>query len=148
LLYNSVEVQIANRLPKISPASAKKETRLKTGSKGDISTSLLSTSGVTVNKAAHDIWEDNFRESGLLDTEQVKDIIIEILNKGSIKAYKEEFDGTANLANLKQQLKEKINALTVPLGKKAKLVDLNQLNLFEQEEENWENEDNECDMPF
>ena len=50
--------------------------------------------------------------------------------KNGIKAYKQEFDGTANLANLKQQLKEKINAQTTTPAVKLKLSGTAQLDLF------------------
>jgi hypothetical protein len=105
LKTNSVELIVLNNLPKLLPESAKKESGVKTGNSKDIPTSMLSKNGVTVDEAAHDIWQDNFGIDSSIDTEVIKDIIIDILQTGPVR-FRSEVDGNEELNSLKSQLKE------------------------------------------
>lgn len=78
---NTTEKIIFDNLPLITPASAKKETGLKTGAKVDINPVWLSVKGVSVPQAAHNIWNKYFSESNITD-QDVKNIIITILTLG------------------------------------------------------------------
>lgn len=117
----TIESIVANSLPKITPASAKKETGLKTGNTKDIATSLLSTKGVTIDKAAHDIWENNQQ----FDIQEIKDIIIDILNSKSLKEYKDNINKTSKLKDLVNQLKYKKQQLNNPENKPPGLPGIN-----------------------
>jgi hypothetical protein len=137
---SQMEFVIAKNLPKILPESAKKETGTKTGNTGDISTSMLSKNGVTVDQAAHDIWQDHFSESNI-DTETIKDVIIDVLLSGSVKNYLSAFDGSEALKELKAELKVKQSELNqvkkekVVKKKAVKKADIVQPDLFSQPEE-------------
>jgi len=106
LQESTVEMIVANNLPKILPESAKDETGANTGNTHDISTSLLSKNGLTVKDAAHDIWEDYFFDTPT-DTQTVRNIIIDILSSGSIKNYKSQIDNSSEIEELKKTLKQK-----------------------------------------
>lgn len=100
---STLESVVINSLPKINPESAKKETGLKTGNTKDIPTSFLSKNGVTVDQAAHDIWENNPN----FDIQEIRDVIIDILNSKSLKAYKDSLNKVNELQDLKEKLKTK-----------------------------------------
>jgi hypothetical protein len=145
----NVETIVLNNLPKITPVSAKKETGAKVGTKLDISPSLLNVNGVTVDQAAHNIWENNQN----LDIQEVRDIIIDILSSGSKSNYASQIGTSSELIQLKEQLRDSKNKLSsLEKGKpKVKIVTPipGQLNLFEKEEDSWKDEDNDdtC-VPF
>jgi hypothetical protein len=142
---SSPEVIVANNIPKITPESARKETGGKTGNGKDIPTSMLSARGVTVDQAAHDIWENEFGLEGSLDTSEIKEIIIEVLKSGSVRNFKNKYNGVTELKELRSSLKEKNKQL-----KDALKGNPNQIDMFE--EANWQEEEdedeNECDVPF
>ena len=83
-LQSNPDIIIAQNIPKITPASAKKETGGKTGSGSDINPSFLSKTGMSIDAAAHYIMEDYFHEkSGFTQDESyIKDVIIEVLTTG------------------------------------------------------------------
>jgi predicted NAD-dependent protein-ADP-ribosyltransferase YbiA (DUF1768 family) len=84
---NSVPVIIAENLPKITPESARKETGAVTGMRKDISINLLSNTGLTVDEAAHKIWEGEFTEfaeSIRPETDEIRNYIIDILLQGKV----------------------------------------------------------------
>jgi prefoldin subunit 5 len=148
------ETIVLNNLPKITPVSAAKETGAKVGTKLDISPSLLSGNGVTVEQAAHNIWEDNFRDTGI-ETEDVRNIIIDILSSGSKANYAAELTTSNEVSDLKQQLRDLKDELSsIEKGKpKVKTVKPipGQLDLFAQEEDDnsWKDEDNnDSCVPF
>ena len=143
-----VEMIVLNNLPKISPESAKKETGAKTGNTKDISTSMLSKTGVTVEQAAHDIWESNFGIDSDIDTQDVRDIIIDILSSGSKVNYASQFDSSDEIKRLTQELNEKKTQLEPKAKVKTSKPLPGQLDLF-QEEESWKEEDNnDTCVPF
>jgi hypothetical protein len=112
------ELKVLRYMPKISPESAKAETGAKTGTKSDIHVSMLSKTGVTVQQAAHDIWQSEFSSvDSRLDESDIRDIIIDILTSGSKKAYESQFKESSELKRLKKELKEledKYNKLANP----------------------------------
>jgi hypothetical protein len=113
------ELKVLRYMPKITPASAKAETGVKTGTKSDISISMLSKKGVTVQQAAHNVMEQ-FQSEGdyNLNEEEIRDIIIDILVSGSKSAYEAQFKGSPKeLKQLKaelKQLEDKYNRLANP----------------------------------
>jgi hypothetical protein len=125
---------IANNLPRILPESAQKESGANTGNKSDISTSLLSKSGVTVDQAANDIWESEFGIDSNVDTQDVRNIIIDILTSGSVSNYKKSFNESLGIKGLKQDLIEKEEELKLE-REKAKVttaeLKASQLSLFD-----------------
>ena len=152
----NTETIVLNNLPRITPISAKKETGLKTGNKKDISPSLLSGNGVTVDKAAHDIWERNFGIDSSIDTQDIRNIIIDILYSGSKANYASELGAFSNLTKLKEELRDlKYDLSELQKGKpKVKTVKTvkpipGQLDLFAEEDNSWKEEDNDdsC-VPF
>jgi hypothetical protein len=126
-LENDNHILIAKELPKITPASAKKETGTKVGTVKDINPNLLSTKGVTVEQAAHNIWENNFSGEGLfapMSVEEIRDVIIEILQTGK-NNYIDEISGQREINELKIQLSNlKVSAPT----------NYNELNEFTEQE--------------
>jgi hypothetical protein len=112
------ELKVLRYIPKILPESAKAETGAKTGTKSDIHVSMLSKTGVTVQQAAHDIWQSEFSSvDSRLDESDIRDIIIDILTSGSKKAYESQFKESSELKRLKKELKEledKYNKLANP----------------------------------
>jgi hypothetical protein len=152
----NTETIVLNNLPRITPISAKKETGLKTGNKKDISPSLLSGNGVTVDKAAHDIWERNFGIDSSIDTQDIRNIIIDILYSGSKANYASELGAFSNLTKLKEELRDlKYDLSELQKGKpKVKTVKTvkpipGQLDLFTEEDESWKDEDNnDSCVPF
>jgi len=143
---------VLNNLPKITPISAKKETGMKTGTKFDISPSLLSGNGKSVEQAAHDIWEDNFRDTGI-DTQDVRTIIIDILSSGSKANYESQLATSGKMARLKEELRDlKADLSELQKGKpkvKTPKPIPGQLDLFAEEDNSWKEEDNDdsC-VPF
>lgn len=106
---NIPQILIVDAMPKITPASAKRETRLKLGTKKDINISLLdSRLGVSVARAAEDIVEYYGPEGeGTLPPEwgeqEVRNEIIDILQIGKRK-YREKY--LDNLAEINEEIKE------------------------------------------
>ncbi len=143
-----IEMIVLNDLPKISPESAKKETGAKTGNAKDISTSMLSKNGVTVEQAAHNIWENNFGIDSDITTQDVRDIIIDILSSGSKTNYASQFDNSDEIKRLTQELNDKKTQLEPKVKIKTSKPLPGQLDLF-QEEESWKEEDNnDTCVPF
>ena len=104
------ELIVSRLMPKITPASAKKETGVKIGAKKEINPNLLNKKGKTVTQAAHEIWiamkEENMFE-GKMDESDVRQIIIDILTTGNIKDYQEQFKvGGPELTQLKKELRK------------------------------------------
>lgn len=124
-LEYATEMIVANNLGKLLPESVKKETGLKTGNTKDIPTSMLSKNGVTVDQAAHNIWQGEFGIDSDIKTEEIKDIIIDILNKGGIAKYKDELlqldlykSMTRELREKESELKKLVKPVTKPKPKK------------------------------
>jgi hypothetical protein len=144
---SNVETIVLNDLPKITPESARKETGVRTGNKQDISTSLLSKDGISVDAAADLIWNRYFTDTET-NTQDVRNIIIDILSSGSKANYSSQIGVSNELADLKQQLKELQSELPKEKSKKDKTIP-GQLNLFEQEDDSWKDEDNnDSCVPF
>lgn len=146
----NTETIVLDNLPKITPASAKKETGAKVGTKLDISPSLLSGNGVTVDQAAHNIWENSFGIDSNVTTEDIRDIIIDILSSGSKGNYASQIGTSSEIAQLKDKLRELKDQLPTEKVIKIKTTKpiKGQLDLFE-EEDSWKEEDNDdtC-VPF
>ena len=129
------EMIVANNFNKISPESAKRETSLNTGNKSDISTSLLSSRGVSVEKAAENIWDDNFADNPVVDVQDVRNIIIDILSSGSIKNYKESILENSTIKELKEQynaVQEKIKADKEARKETKEKLKASQMSLFDK----------------
>ena len=153
LTENNLETIVLNNLPKITPVSAAKETGGKVGSKLDINPSLLSGNGKTVDQAAHDIWESNFGIDSTTTTEDIRDIIIDILSSGSKANYQSQLATSGEMARLKEELRDlKADLSELQKGKpkiKTRKPIPGQLDLFTEEDEPWEDKDNDdtC-VPF
>ena len=81
----NINLIVAMALPKITAASARKETGTKIGIGKDINPSLLSNTGVSVQKAAEQVYEGEFFEEAgrpLTDIQEIRNIIIDILQVG------------------------------------------------------------------
>ena len=129
------EMIVANNFNKISPESARRETGANTGNKADISTSLLSNNGVSVEKAAENIWDDNFAENPIIDVQDVRNIIIDILSSGSVKNYKESILESSTIKDLKEQynaVQEKIKAGKETLKETKEKLKASQMSLFDK----------------
>jgi hypothetical protein len=147
LEVSNVETIVLNDLPKITPESARKETGVRTGNKQDISTSLLSKDGISVEAAADLIWNRHFVDTET-NTQDVRNIIIDILSSGSKTNYASQIGVNNELADLKQQLKDLQSELPKQKSKKDKTIP-GQLDLFEQEDDSWKEEDNnDSCVPF
>jgi hypothetical protein len=146
---SNLETIVLNNLPKITPESARKETGVGTGNKKDISTSMLSKNGMTVEQAAHAIWEDHFGIDSEIDTQDIRNVIIDILSAGSKANYSSQIGVASNVANLKDRLRDLQSQLpTKEKDKKDKTIP-GQLNLFEEEDDSWKEEDNnDSCVPF
>ena len=103
---SNLETIVLNNLPLITPDSARKETGMKTGNKADIKYTLLSGSGVTVDRAAHNIWQNNFGIDSNVTTQDIRDIIIDILSSGSKANYAAEINTSSEVRQLKQDLRD------------------------------------------
>jgi hypothetical protein len=152
LAESNLETIILNNLPKITPVSAKKETGAKVGTKSDISPSLLSGKGVTVDQAAHNIWEDYFTDTGI-DSQDVRNIIIDILSSGSKANYQSQLATSGEMAKLKEELRDlKTDLSELQKGKpkvKTPKPIPGQLDLFAEEDNSWKDEDNnDSCVPF
>jgi hypothetical protein len=111
----SVPVIIAKNMPKITPESAKKETGGITGINRDISISLLSNDGMTVQQAAHYINEGEFYEEAgrpPTDGQEIRQYIIDILLKGKAK-FLEEHLNYERIERLKNEIAELKQGLSV-----------------------------------
>ena len=110
------ELKVLRYMPKITPESARAETGVKTGTKSDIHISLISKKGVSVDRAAEDVWTQikgdlagttNEDMDDFVSLDDVKNTIIDILVSGSKSAYEAQYKGTsAELRQLKRELKE------------------------------------------
>jgi hypothetical protein len=146
---SNLETIVLNNLPKITPESARKETGVGTGNKKDISTSMLSKSGMTVEQAAHAIWEDHFGIDSEIDTQDIRNVIIDILSAGSKANYSSQIGVASELASLKDRLKDLQSELPAKEKVKKDKTIPGQLDLFEQEDESWKEEDNnDSCVPF
>ena len=100
-------------MPKITPSSAMKETGVKAGVGKDINSALLSTTGVSVSQAAHQIMESEFYEEAgraPIDEQEIRDMIIDILQMGKqnyINEYNYQNDINSTLAQI-QEVEAKI----------------------------------------
>jgi hypothetical protein len=133
--------------------SARKETGMKTGDDKDIKYTLLSGSGISVDQAAHDIWDSNFGIDSNVTTEDVRNIIIDILSSGSKVNYKSQIGTSSEVTNLKEKLRNlKIDLSELQKGKpRVRTVKPipGQLDLFQEEDESWKDEDNnDSCVPF
>jgi hypothetical protein len=150
---SNIETIVLNNLPKITPVSARKETGMKTGDDKDIKYTLLSGSGISVDQAAHDIWDSNFGIDSNVTTEDVRNIIIDILSSGSKVNYKSQIGTSSEVTNLKEKLRNlKIDLSELQKGKpRVRTVKPipGQLDLFQEEDESWKDEDNnDSCVPF
>jgi hypothetical protein len=131
---NNLETIVLNNLPLITPDSARKETGMKTGTKADIKYTLLSGSGVTVDRAAHNIWQNNFGIDSNVTTQDIRDIIIDILSSGSKANYAAEINTSSEVRQLKQDLRDLQDELSsmkkAKRAEKATKPASKQLNLF------------------
>jgi hypothetical protein len=89
------QLVILENLPKITPASAKRETGAKTGTKSDINIGLLNKRGVTVEKAAEQIAERYGPDGENLltpefDEYRIRGEVIDILKMGK-RNYRDQF---------------------------------------------------------
>lgn len=123
----SFERVVLNNLPKITPESAMKETGTRAGIKQDINSNLLSKEGLTVDDAAHAIWENHFFDTNI-DTGDIRNVIIDILNAGSKKSYEEQFGGSRDVQRLKSEIQSKQEELKAEQAK----IQPKQLSLFDQ----------------
>ncbi len=145
---SNVETIVLNNLPKITPESARKETGVRTGNKQDISTSMLSKDGISVEAAADLIWNRYFTDTET-DTQDVRNIIIDILSSGSKANYSSQIGVSNELADLKQQLKELQSELPAKEKIKKDKTIPGQLDLFAEEDNSWKEEDNnDSCVPF
>lgn len=103
------QILILEAMPKITPASARRETRLKAGTKADINIGLLDGKrGVSVERAAENIVQQfGPMGEGTLPQDwgeqEVRNEIIDILQIGKRK-YKEKY--LDNLAEINQEIEE------------------------------------------
>jgi hypothetical protein len=93
-----------------------KETGTNVGTNQDISPALLSNEGLTVQQAAHNIWEDNFVDTGV-DTQDIRDIIIDILLTG-----KQNYTKSLTKQDEIDELKRQINNLKQDDENKPKFI--------------------------
>ena len=86
------------------------------------------------DKAANDIWESEFGIDSNVDTQDVRNIIIDILTSGSVSNYKKSFNESLGIKGLKQDLIEKEEELKLE-REKAKVttaeLKASQLSLFD-----------------
>lgn len=149
LSNSNLETIVLNNLPKITPESARKETGVGTGNKKDISTSMLSKNGMTVEQAAHAIWEDHFGIDSEIDTQDIRNVIIDILSAGSKANYSSQIGVSSELASLKDRLRDLQSELPAKEKVKKDKTIPGQLDLFAQEDESWKEEDNnDSCVPF
>jgi len=116
------ELIIANNWKKIDTTSAQEETGLKASAVGkkaaDISTSLVSKTGLTVGKAA-EYFAQNFGDTLSMDDPEIRNVIIDILSAGSIDAYKKGIVVSSGIQQINREIKEvsqKLEQLQVEAG--------------------------------
>ena len=100
---NSIELNVINKLLKINPSSL--PAYLKKGVSGDIPAYWLSKDGVTIDAAAHNVWEnltDDMRDQ-YNDTD-VKNIIEEIIQQGKNDALNSVIGDPQELKDLNKEL--------------------------------------------
>jgi hypothetical protein len=138
LMEDSIPVIVAKQLPKITPESAMKETGVKIGTVKDINPSLLSKNGVSVERAAELLTENELTpENGFpeVDMQDVRNYIIEILQIGTknfIAQYtnQNEIDNIVlEIKNLKESIKEK-SIVETDISLEAGTEDLFNLDLI------------------
>jgi hypothetical protein len=100
------ELIIADNLPKIQTESAKKETGLNVGTKQDINPSLISTDGMTVEKAAEYLQQDYFNgvQYQKMDLQDIRNAIIEILSMGKAAFVQTNTPLTSELEDVNQEI--------------------------------------------
>jgi hypothetical protein len=111
---------------------------------------MLSGNGVSVDRAAHNIWEDNYGIDSDITTEDIKEIIIDILSSGSKANYASQIGTSSELARLKQQLRDLKDQLPKEKSKIKTVKPIpGQLDLFAEEDNSWKEEDNnDSCVPF
>ena len=105
---NNNNIIVALAMPKITPSSAMKETGVKAGVGKDINSALLSTTGVSVSQAAHQIMESEFYEEAgraPIDEQEIRDMIIDILQMGK-QNYINEYNYQNDINNTLAQIQE------------------------------------------
>ena len=98
-LESNIDYIILNNLPKITPESAKRETRLKVGTNQDINPSWLSKNGVSIENASEYLYNNYLKNRGIEQTE-VRDVIIDIISSGNKSTQLEEITGEKRLKEL------------------------------------------------
>jgi hypothetical protein len=99
------EVIVAKNLPKITSESAMDATGGKTGANQDIAIGLINdTDGMSVDDAAHQLWQDHFQEDGIYDTQDVREMITDILKKGKVD-YLNEYTKAKETADIKREIR-------------------------------------------
>ena len=110
---------ILQNMPKITRASAEKETGVKAGVNKDIHFSFIDdVKGVSVQKAAEIVSQTEAGERLGLTVQDVRDEIIEILQVGR-KFYNDKYLGSSELRGLKQELsilQEELNEKNLTVG--------------------------------
>jgi hypothetical protein len=96
---------IINNWIKVTPESVKEDTGVKTGSGKDVSTSLLSKNGLTIDAAAEKLGENFGYERGFSD-QDIKNIIIDVLLAGSISTYLTIDKNAAGMQEINRRIKE------------------------------------------
>lgn len=96
---------IINHWIKVTPESVKEETGVKTGSGKDVSTSLLSKNGLTIDAAAERLGENFGYERGFTD-QDIRNIIIDVLLAGSISNYLSIDKNAAGMQEINRRIKE------------------------------------------
>lgn len=123
ILVNTFEAVVVDNLPRITPESARKETGLKTGTTKDINPAWLSKDGVTIEEAAHRIWEDFYFESKY-DTQDVRNVIIDVLSSAkSKKEYLDDITGQTEINQIRKDIRELQQQLTAPSTTQLDLFD-------------------------
>lgn len=123
VLVNSFEAVVVDNLPRINPESARKETGLKTGTTKDINPMWLSKDGMTVEEAAHRIWEDFYFESNY-DTQDVRNVIIDVLSSAkSKKEYLDNITGQTEIDQIRKDIRELQQQATAPTSIQLNLFD-------------------------
>lgn len=144
----NIETIVLTNLPKITPESARKETGVRTGNKQDISTSMLSKDGISVEAAADLIWNRYFTDTET-NTQDVRNIIIDILSSGSKANYSSQIGVSSELASLKDRLRDLQSELPAKEKIKKNKTIPGQLDLFAEEDNSWKEEDNnDSCVPF
>lgn len=124
-----LEKIVLTNLPKITPDSAKRETGAKTGINKDISLSLLSNTGLSVDDATHAIWENHFGIDSNITTSEIRNVIIDILNAGSKANYESQLGGSERIQRLKSELQSKQEQLENLTRAKDEVIDIDHMHI-------------------